>query len=140
MTRTSWFGKLGGFAAVLALSSTLALAESNSPSRNENGQPLTGTVTCSSRINHQFTCRRNETLQSCTLRCVQQGSTFALTVGNKSYLLQGDPKDLERFAGGKVAVKGLLVGDTIRVGFVSKPGDMPQTFATQEQPAMNAGQ
>ena len=59
-------------------------------------------------------------------------------VGNQPFLLQGDTNDLDRFAGGKATVNGLMSGDNIRVGSVSKPGAMPQPFGAQEQSATNA--
>ena len=40
MTKASWLGKLTGFAAVVALGSTLVLAESNGSSHDENGTDI----------------------------------------------------------------------------------------------------
>jgi hypothetical protein len=60
-------------------------------------------------------------------------------VGNHPYVLQGDAKELERFAGGQATVSGMISGDRIQVGLVTRPGEMPQTLSAQEQPATNAG-
>jgi hypothetical protein len=146
MIHTSRIEKVGGVAAVVLLSTMLALAQPNTLSGSEaamnsgSHQTLTGTVTCAARISHQYSCRRYDTLQSCTLSCVQTGSNFVLMVGNEPYLLQGDRKELEHFAGGKASVSGMLLGgDEIEVGSVGKPGTMPESFGSQEQPVTNAG-
>jgi len=52
----------------------------------------------------------------CTRSCVELGAQFALVVGKKTYILQGHPVDLYRFAGDKVRVKGRALNpDTIIV-------------------------
>jgi hypothetical protein len=94
--------------AVVALTSAFALAEDLQTAAKQN---LTGTVTCEGRINHRYTCQRNQTQQTCTLDCVQQGSRFALVVGDKVYLLEGDNHELETYAGGKATVTGVGVND-----------------------------
>jgi hypothetical protein len=55
----------------------------------------------------------------CTRMCVELGAEYALVVGNKLYVLQGHPADLERFAGKQVRVKGrALTRDTVLVDHV----------------------
>jgi hypothetical protein len=133
MTKMTWLGKLGGLAAVVGLSTVLVLAQAAS---NPGIQTtLTGTVSCASIVNHQFARLRSDTLQSWTLRCVQNGSAYVLKVGDQVYPLAGNSKDLEHFAGGKATVIGVPMGDSIQVEAVSRPGRMPHTFGTQEQPA-----
>jgi hypothetical protein len=97
--------------AVVALASAFAIAQSQAPV----GQTLTGTVTCEGRVTHHYTCQRNQTQQTCTLDCVQQGSRFVLVVGDKPYLLEGDTHDLRTYAGGKATVTGVAVNDQIEV-------------------------
>jgi len=96
---------------VVALASALAMAQSQAPVR----QSLTGTVTCEGRVMHHYTCQRNQTQQTCTLACVQQGSSFVLMVGDKPYLLEGDSRDLRAYAGGKATVTGVAMNDRIEV-------------------------
>jgi hypothetical protein len=60
---------------------------------------------------------------------------YVLKVGDQVYPLTGNPKDLERFAGGKATLIGVPMEDSIQVEAVSRPGRMPQTFGAQEQPA-----
>lgn len=101
----------------LALSSACLFAESKDSPNNV----LTGAVTCSLRANHQFTCGRNETLQSCTLRCVQlQNASYVLLVHDRPYVLEGDASVLEHFAGGKATVAARSMAIVFRSG--SSPG------------------
>jgi hypothetical protein len=96
--------------AVVALTSAFAMAEDLQTAGKQN---LTGTVTCEGRITHRYTCQRNQTLQTCTLACVQQGSKFVLMVGDKPYLLEGNSRELEAYAGGKATLTGVAVNDRI---------------------------
>ncbi len=98
--------------AVVALASAFAMAQSAQPQVPVN---LTGTVTCEGRITHLYTCQRNQTQQTCTLACVEQGSQFALLVGDTPYLLQGDSHDLKALAGGKANVTGVALNGQIEV-------------------------
>ncbi len=99
-------------AAVVVLASMFAMAQS---AQSQAPMNLTGTVTCEGRITHLYTCQRNQTQQSCTLACVQQGSRFVLMVGDKPYLLEGDSHDLRAFAGGKATVTGVPMNGQIEV-------------------------
>ena len=120
MTKVTRLGKLGGLVAVVGLSAFLVLAQA--VSHAENKTVLTGTVTCASIVNHQFPRYRADTLQSWTLRCVQNGAAYVLKVGDQVYPLSGNRKELERFAGGKATVVGVPMEDHIQVEAVSKPG------------------
>jgi hypothetical protein len=145
MMHASSIGKFGGLAATVALSTMLALAQPVNTNGNGaatdsgNSRTMTGTVSCAAKISHQYTCKRYDTLQSCTLSCVQAGSKFALVVGDTSYLLQGDPKTLERFAGGKATVSGSVMADEVQVVSVTKPVREHETLGTQEPSVLNAG-
>lgn len=59
----------------------------------------------------------------CTRTCVSKGSKFALVVGEKVYILdtanQALLSTLNKQAGQKVAVTGILNGDTIEVSSVA---------------------
>lgn len=103
---------------VVTLGSVLALAQQVTPrdeARPVTQQSLTGTVTCSARITHQYSCQRNQTLQSCTWACVQRGSDYVLAVGDTHYILDGDHRGLERFAGGAATVEGVVANNRIQV-------------------------
>jgi hypothetical protein len=104
--------------AVVMLGSVLATAQQGASPivvQPVVKQSLTGTVTCSARITHQYVCQRNQTQQSCTLACVQQGSDFVLMVGDKPYTLEGDRRSFERFAGEKATVVGVVARDRVHV-------------------------
>jgi hypothetical protein len=111
-------------ATFVMLGSALAIAQREVlqgalPSTTE--QSLTGTVTCTGRLTHQYSCQRNQTLQTCTLACVQRGSQFVLLAGDNPYILEGKSRDLEGYAGGKATVTGIVSNDHIQVHTVSNP-------------------
>jgi len=105
-------GQFVALAMLLATFSAAAFAESASPSEKK----LTGTVTCSARVTGQYACRKGQTLQSCTLDCVQQGFKYELLVSpNVAYQLEGSSAQLEKFAGGKATVTGVVAAGESRV-------------------------
>ena len=117
---------------VVALASAFAMAQS----RSSGGQTLTGTVTCEGRVTHHYTCQRNQTQQTCTLACVQQGSKFVLMVGDKPYLLEGDTHDLRAYAGGKATVTGVAMNDQIEVQTASNANHNPNDAGHKMPDAM----
>lgn len=96
--------------AVVALASAFAMAQA---AQAPDALSLTGTVTCQGRIAHHYTCQRNQTQQTCTLACVEQGSKFVLMVGDTPYLLEGDSRDLKTLAGGTATVTGVAMNGQI---------------------------
>ena len=98
--------------AVVALTSSLTMAQS---AQSQAPISLTGTVSCEGRITHHYTCQRNQTQQTCTLACVEQGSRFVIMVGDTPYLLQGDSGELKTLAGGKATVTGVAVNGQLEV-------------------------
>jgi hypothetical protein len=136
MTKATLLGKLCVLTVVVGLSTVPALAQA--ASSPESQTTLTGTVTSASIVNHQCSRYRADTLQSWTLRCVQNGSAYVLKVGDTVYPLAGNSKDLEHFAGGKATVIGVPMENGIQVMAVSKPGQMPETFGRQEPGAVAA--
>jgi len=87
---------------------------------------MTGIVTCTGRVTQSYRCQRNQTLQTCTLACVELGSKYVLKVGDKVYVLNGDSSDLANYAGGKAAVTGFVSDNNIQVHSVS---DVKQKLA-----------
>ena len=51
----------------------------------------------------------------CTRECVKKGSKFALVSGDKLYILEGHEAELDKYAGQRVTISGMLQGDTITV-------------------------
>jgi hypothetical protein len=111
-------------AAVVVLGSMLAMAQQSgmhaAPVASAE-QGLTGTVTCSGRITHLYTCQKNQTLQGCTLDCAARGSQFVLLVGDKPYTLDVSRNTIQDFAGGKATVIGQIEGDRFYVRTVINP-------------------
>jgi uncharacterized membrane protein YcgQ (UPF0703/DUF1980 family) len=112
--------QLSVVAALVVLGSALAMAQQATASNNGMEQSLTGTITSTGRLTHQYSCQRNQTLQTCTLASVEQGSQFVLLVGDNSYVLEVSRHMIESYAGGKATVTGLVSNDHIYVHAVSK--------------------
>jgi hypothetical protein len=105
-------------AAVLMLTAMIAAAQTGSaqtPQAVADQQSLNGTVKCAAQASGHYTCRRNQTLLTCTLACVAQGSSFVLETGDKTYFLTGDEHTFEQLAGGKAMLTGQVVGSTLAV-------------------------
>jgi hypothetical protein len=51
----------------------------------------------------------------CLRYCVKQGTKYALVVGKSVYTLEGHETGLDKYAAQKVAVKGVLKGETTTV-------------------------
>ena len=56
---------------------------------------------------------KDKTPAECTRACVKTGSDYALVVGKKVYTLKGNASDLDKYAGERVTVKGMVTGNTI---------------------------
>jgi hypothetical protein len=56
----------------------------------------------------------------CARACVRAGSKYALIVGDKVYVLKGDPKQIGEFAGKKVSVTGDLTKGSLAVQSISE--------------------
>jgi hypothetical protein len=130
--------------AVVTLASALAMAQSVEW-QTPGVQSLKGTVSCEARVNHLYTCQRNQTQESCTLACVEQGSRFVLLVGGTPYLLQGDTQELRAFAGGKAIVTGIPMSDHIDVQTASSakhamPGYTPMPTSMGANASQPQGQ
>jgi len=57
--------------------------------------------------------------KECTKRCVELGSQYALIVGDKTYELDRKTGGLDKLAGSKAKVEGIVNGDQIQVASVS---------------------
>jgi hypothetical protein len=109
-------------ATVVVLTSTLGMAQSPTVTHDGEAKTLTGTVTSTGRITHQYLCQRNQTLQTCTLSSVAQGSHYVLLVGDKPFVLEVSPQKIESYAGGKATVRDVVSNNRIQVLEVSNAG------------------
>ena len=58
--------------------------------------------------------------KTCTLRCVKNmGAKYALVVGKTVYTLEGKEADLEKLAGERAKVTGVIQGTTLKVSSVA---------------------
>jgi hypothetical protein len=120
-------------AAAVVLSAGLAVAQplDMQATASANGErSLTGIVTCSGRVTHQFTCQKDQPSYGCTMDCVNRGYDFVLLVGGKPYALNVSRNFMEAFAGGKATVTGVVAGDRVEVGRVSAPNGTVRTQDT----------
>jgi hypothetical protein len=104
--------------AVLVFTASIVAAQAASaetPQTVAEQQTLAGTVKCAAQASGHYTCRRNQTLLTCTLACVAQGSNFVLQTRDKTYFLAGDERQLEQFAGGNAVLTGQVIGSTFAV-------------------------
>jgi hypothetical protein len=105
-------------AALFVLIAMITAAQTSSaqtPQAVAEQQSLSGTVKCAAQTSGHYICRRNQTLLTCTLACVAQGSSFVLQTDNETYFLMGDESMFEQLAGGKATLTGQVIGSTLAV-------------------------
>ncbi|MGH9502478.1 MAG: hypothetical protein ACRD20_06475 [Terriglobales bacterium] len=73
-----------------------------------------------SRCGARHRMNSDKTSAECTRSCVRKGAHYVLVDGEKIYALQGDHRQLEKLAGQRVNVTGMLEGDTIKVKTVTQ--------------------
>lgn len=71
-------------------------------------------------------CRQNHIMPGhseadCTRACVNAGAMYALVVGDKVYVLKGDPNRIEEFAGNTVSVTGDVKKASMSVQAIFEP-------------------
>jgi hypothetical protein len=82
-------------------------------------QTLTGVVT-DNMCNKKHTMMPGKPDSECVRACVKAGSNYALLVGGKVFILKGDAKQLDQFAGRKVKVSGDVIGTTLTVSSMAE--------------------
>ena len=108
------------YLATLLAAGTLLVNNGLAQAKGEK-QALEGTIsdtTCG--VKH--TMMKNATDRQCTLGCVKMGSKYALVVGDKVYALEGRAGNLEKLAGEKAKLTGIVDGTTIQVASVAQSG------------------
>jgi hypothetical protein len=55
----------------------------------------------------------------CTRACAKSGSSYALVAGNEVFILKGDAKQIEKYAGRKVSVTGEVAGSSLQVASIA---------------------
>jgi hypothetical protein len=82
-------------------------------------QTLTGVVT-DDMCGKKHTMMPGKPDSECVRACVKAGSKYALLVGDKVYILKGDAKQLDSFAGKRVKVAGEVSGTTITFASITQ--------------------
>jgi len=117
-----------GFAFALALisaSTAIAFASrqdrmTTSPATQEvtgKRKVLTGVVT-DSYCGAQHVAA-NRSAAECAKDCISKGAKYVLVDGNRVYELQGDAADVNKLAGQRVQVVGLVEGDVLTVNSIA---------------------
>ena len=81
-------------------------------------QTLTGMVT-DDMCGKKHTMMPGKTDAECVRACVRAGSKYVLLVGDKMYVLKGDAKQIDSFAGKRVSVNGEVSGNAVSVASIS---------------------
>jgi hypothetical protein len=102
---------IAGLLALSRIPVTSALAQSKAKTQTVTG--FVGDTTCG--ITHI-----SGSSKTCTLRCVKNmGAKYALVVGKTVYTLEGKEAELEKLAGERAKVTGVIQGTTLRVSSVA---------------------
>jgi hypothetical protein len=83
-----------------------------------SGRTFAGMIT-DSRCGARHSMNSGKTSAECARSCVRNGSRYLLVDGEVIHALEGDPAQLDKLAGERVEVVGLLEGDTIKVKAVA---------------------
>ena len=98
------------FAVILSLAAVLTVSAAT--------QTLTGVVT-DDMCGKKHSMMPGQPDSACVRACVKAGAHYALVVGDKLYVLQGDAKKIDPFAGKKVKVSGDVNGTTLSVASIA---------------------
>ena len=79
-----------------------------------SGQTFAGMIT-DSRCGARHRMNSGKTSAECARSCVRHGAHYVLVDGEKVYALEGYPDQLEKLAGERANIVGMLEGNTIKV-------------------------
>ena len=79
-----------------------------------SGQTFAGMIT-DSRCGARHRMNSGKTSSECARSCVRHGAHYVLVDGEKVYALEGYADQLEKLAGERANIVGMLEGDTIKV-------------------------
>ena len=83
-----------------------------------SGKTFSGMIT-DSHCGARHSMDSGKTSAECARSCVRNGSRYLLVDGEVIHALEGNPAQLDKLAGERVEVVGLLEGDTIKVRSVA---------------------
>jgi hypothetical protein len=107
---------------------SLASAESVSPDQSPEMSPVkldatvpgklfSGVIT-DSRCSARHSMNSGKTSAECARSCIRNGANYLLVDGDVTHALQGEANQLEKLAGERVDIVGMLEGNTIKVASV----------------------
>jgi hypothetical protein len=97
-----------------AQAETLPVSESDPVGGVAGGETFAGMITdsgCGARHSRDS----DKTSAECARSCVRRGARYVLVDGDKTHFLEGKKAQVEKLAGQRVEVVGVLEGDAIRV-------------------------
>ena len=102
-----------------AASSALRTSQQTEPTQppSTSTESFEGIVT-DTHCGAKHSAKADLSVGDCTRFCVHNGEHFALVDGDNSYLLNGEPERLKRFAGERVRIAGTLNNKTIEIATV----------------------
>ncbi len=62
---------------------------------------------------------KDKSAAECTRDCVKKGTKYALVIGKKVYTLDGHEAELDKLAGKRATVKGIVMGEMVMVESVA---------------------
>jgi hypothetical protein len=83
-----------------------------------SGKIFAGMVT-DSHCGARHSMKSGKSPAECARSCVRNGAHYVLVDGEKNHMLEGDAVHLEKLAGERVEVVGMLEGDTIKIKSVA---------------------
>lgn len=109
---------LAGFTVAIAGGEPPRISDGqNNVDPTARGQTFSGIITdarCGPRH-----ADSEQSASGCARMCVRNGSKYIMVDGDRNYELAGDPLQLDRLAGERVTLIGVLSGDTIKVSSAS---------------------
>jgi hypothetical protein len=117
---------VAGFTVAIAGGGPPQMSEDQSVDPTVPGRTFSGIITdahCGPRH-----ADSEQSASGCARMCVRNGSKYIMVDGDRNYELAGNPSLLDRLAGERVSLIGVLNGDTIKVSSAS-----PQVATEREQ-------
>ena len=86
-------------------------AAMSGPAKHKTLTGIVSDATCGAK----HTMMPGKSDAECTRACIMKGSKYALVVGDKVYTLEGESDALDKLAGEKAKVTGMVTGDMVQV-------------------------
>ncbi len=94
---------------------TPAMAKQSGPAKEKTLVGIVSDTACGAK----HTMMPGKSNAECTRACASKGSKYALVVGKKVYTLEGQADELNKIAGEKAKVTGMVSGDVVQVSSVA---------------------